>query len=141
MNSRMAFEHVVEQFSIIDALVIGLLVAAVIGLLLLWRSLRGMRRRLQERDGRIAAISEDLHAILECSRGLGQRMHQFDRQLAELNRRQEQVELQEGGMPTAEKVLKLLKQGYSVEDIATICDLSLSEVDLISSLANYQSVA
>jgi DNA-binding NarL/FixJ family response regulator len=109
--------------------------------LALFRMQRSARRHLQVAGARIDELTRTLDALLTCSRGFADRLRAQERCSDELRRHQEQLETSSGASPTATKVLQLLQKGYTVEDIATICDLSLSEVDLINSIARYRRVA
>ena len=122
------------------ALAFAALVFAGFSLVLL-RMRRATRRSLQITSERIDELTRNFDALLTCSRGFAERLRAQESRTDELGRHQEQLETSGAATPNAAKVLQLLQKGYTVEDITAICDLSLSEVDLINSIARYRRVA
>ncbi|MCP5145856.1 MAG: hypothetical protein H6978_13690 [Gammaproteobacteria bacterium] len=99
------------------------------------------RRAIRSLEEMLTTARDDLKMALDCSRGLADRIRQHDRQLVDATRRLDNIDMVDTGGMQVSKVISLFDQGYTVNDIARICDLTTTEVDLISSIARYRSVA
>lgn len=115
--------------------------ALAAGLFWMGRRVTQLRRALREQEDRTQRLSADLMALLECSRGVAQRLQRQERQLTELARRQDQIDTPQGTDLPATRTLHLLQQGYSVADIVAIRDLPPGEAELLTSLASFKDVA
>lgn len=124
-------------------LVTGIVCALTLaGLGVLWHRQRTLQRLIAARDSQINELTTEVHALLASARGLGEQLQRGKQELGELELRVERMEMTDGGEnDVALKARQLLKQGYALEDIACVLDLSLSELQLLSAMVRQGKVA
>lgn len=113
------------------SLAFGLL---LLGLLASWqtRRLRSLARLLQRTEAERGALEQEMHALLEVSRSLGQRLRDQQGRLSALEIRVQT--LADGAAPgtPAHHPQRLLDEGLEVDKVASLCELSQGEAALLS---------
>ncbi|MGH8596656.1 MAG: DUF2802 domain-containing protein [Gammaproteobacteria bacterium] len=95
------------------------------------RVLHRVRRALARELADRARLDEDLQALLNCSRALGARFQQqseLQHSLSIQIRNLARQPTSGGALPDAQR---LLSEGLQVEQVATLCELSQGEAELL----------
>ncbi len=127
---------------LIPLLATTLLLAAVAGgLVALQRQRRQivhLQRDLSRRDRNLRLLRQEFGALLDCSRGLASQLGHQQQQLKQVNHRQQQLELNEGGEGHVREAITLVRRGAGVEELVGDCGLSRSEAELVLRLHGRQ---
>lgn len=109
----------------------------LLGVLACWqtRRVRQLGRALAQAGTAHSTLEQEMHALLECSRALGQRVrdqqarqHALDTRLQTLTRNIATP----GSAATPHDARRLVDEGLDVEQVASLCELSQGEAALLS---------
>ena len=93
-----------------------------------------LRRKTQHQNRRINQITQELNALLSCSRGISDRLHNYQHQFRHITERQDKLEVGEPGNTGYKQAIALFNRGASEEEMLSTCDLSRGEINLIAHL-------
>jgi len=122
--------------ALVNIVALPALAAAMAGTALLGAALAGLvrlRRAQVAQAAALAALREEVRALLDCSQGLGERVREQQRLLRRLQLRQAQLERDEGRAPWT-AAADLLAAGHGVEVLERRCGLSRAEAELVQRL-------
>ena len=130
-------EHFAEILIVIAMLGLGCVVY------LQWHELSRLRRMIRRERSDREQLESDLHALLACSRTIGERVQSHDTQQTSILKKLEAMDQQRdaGFHPAYQQIRKMLDTGVGIEDVARIYDLGTSEIDLLSRLKVHRNAA
>jgi hypothetical protein len=94
-----------------------------------------LRGQVEERERRLVNLETGVHALLNCSRQMGDQIHRQQKQFRTLLHRQDQLARQENGSPPYHQVSDMMRIGASKDDLITTCGLSDGEAELVAYLS------
>lgn len=103
-----------------------------------------LRQRLNRERIAREALASDLGAVLACSRNIGAKVQMHEKQQAQMSKKLsgiDNVSAENAMSPVYERVYKLVEQGINLDEIAEICDLGRSEVELLTHIAECRAAA
>ena len=128
-----------------NELQLGMMALGVTGLsaclVITWNAWRSTRAQLSGYRSKLSELEQEFDALLNCSRGLGDRMHRQRQELAGLSRRQDEIELIDEQGAAVAQALKLIESGVPLAQVTGVCDLSSAEVQLVEHIARYKRKA
>ncbi len=98
-----------------------------------------LRKRTQTQNRRINQLNEELNALLSCSRGISERLHNYQHQFRNITERQDKLEVGEPGSTGYKQAIALFNRGATEEEMLSTCDLSRGEINLITHLQRAKS--
>ena len=98
-----------------------------------------LRKRTQTQNRKINQLNEELNALLSCSRGISERLHNYQHQFQNITERQDKLEVGEPGSVGYKQAIALFNRGASEEEMLSTCDLSRGEINLIAHLQRAKS--
>jgi len=119
-----------------------LLLAVVAGSI---RSMRGLKRRVEQQEQRHAArlrtLQDDIAALCDGAVGVGDHLYHVERYLHRLSERQDQADMNDPAYQSFDHAVRLVKGGATVEQIMAECGLARSEAELIMMLNRTEKAA
>lgn len=98
-----------------------------------------LRKRSRIQNYRINQLTNELNALLSCSRGISDRLHNYQHQFRHITERQDKLEVGEPGSTGYKQAIALFNRGASEEEMLSTCDLSRGEINLIAHLQRAKS--
>ncbi|RME32646.1 MAG: DUF2802 domain-containing protein [Gammaproteobacteria bacterium] len=95
------------------------------------RQIVHLQRAITRREQHLRLLRQEFAALLDCSRGLANQLGHQQLQLRQVNHRQQQLELNEGGEGHVREAVTLVRRGAGVEELVGDCGLSRSEAELV----------
>lgn len=120
----------------INSLVPLLLTIAVI---VLFISTKHLYKKTRTQHRQIGQLSEELNALLSCSRGISDRLHNYQHQFYNITERQDKLEVGDAGSAGYKQAVALFNRGASEDEMLNTCDLSRGEINLIAHLQKAKS--
>jgi len=105
---------------------------ALVGLVYSYSQNARLRARLIEQASVLQAMQADVSAICTGAVGLGEHVAYLEQHTAQLDRRQEKIELQGPGGQTYRVARNLLRKGAGVEEVMADCGMSRGEAELVA---------
>lgn len=99
---------------------------------LLTRALIRVQRTLAQESAQRAALTQEIHALLECSRTLGSRVHQQHAQHLALSAQVQTIARKPEPAALCDDAQRLLNEGVEFAKVASLCELSQGEAALLS---------
>ena len=96
------------------------------------RVLMRLQRLLAHESARAGALEQEIHALLECSRTLGSRVHQQNAQHLALSAQIQALARKSEPAAQYGDAQRLLNEGLAVDKVASLCELSQGEAALLS---------
>lgn len=96
------------------------------------RALVRIRRSLAQESAQHAALAQEFHALLDCSRTLGSRFHQQNAQHLALSAQVQTLARKAQPAALYDDAQRLLNEGLEVDKVASLCELSQGEAALLS---------
>lgn len=93
-----------------------------------------LRKQTHSQHRQINLLSEELNALLSCSRGISERLHSHQHQFRNIAERQDKLEVTESGNSGYKQAIALFNRGASEDEMLSTCDLSRGEINLITHL-------
>lgn len=93
----------------------------------------GMREKTGKEYQRI------VNALMQCSRGVNDTLHEHDRRLRALSDKQETIAQHEPGSSRYREALTLIRRGADEDELVDACGLSRGEAHLIAHLERLQN--
>lgn len=106
----------------------------LLGVLASWqtRRLRALSRVLHHGEHERVALEQEMRALLEVSRTLGQRLRDQQSRITSLDLRLQTLTNAETPRRAADHPQRLLDEGLEVDKVAALCELSQGEAALLS---------
>lgn len=125
-------------------ILLGAVIAGLgVGVYLQGAELRRLRRLIRAERADREMLANDVTALLNCSRNIGEMVKSQDETQHSLLKKIDVLDLNHtpAVQPAFERVHKLVAQGLAIDEIADICDLGRGEVELLSHMAERRSAA
>jgi len=116
---------------------IPLLLCAAVAVLAI--STNHLRKKTLDQYQRINQLNEELNALLSCSRGISDRLHNYQKQFRNINERQDKLETGEQDRAGYKQAIALFNRGATEDEMLSTCDLSRGEINLIAHLQKAKS--
>lgn len=98
----------------------------------LYRSLRSERLAQHNLAQQVVKLQCEVRALYAGAVGVGERLSRQERKIKRLNERQEQVEIKTNGDRPYDQAIRMVKNGSSLDEIISICNLTRGEAELIT---------
>lgn len=98
-----------------------------------------LRKKTQMQHRQIHQLNEELNALLSCSRGISERLHNYQHQFHHITERQDKLEVGEPGNSGYKQAIALFNRGATEDEMLSTCDLSRGEINLIAHLQRAKS--
>jgi hypothetical protein len=93
-----------------------------------------LRKQTRYQHRQINNLSEEMNALLSCSRGISEKLHSHQGQFQNIAERQDKLEITETGNSGYKQAIALFNRGASEDEMLSTCDLSRGEINLITHL-------
>jgi hypothetical protein len=93
--------------------------------------LRQINATVAEQGKMILNFTEEVHALMQCEKGMGNRIKQ-QQQVKTMLERQDKLEISDVSNTSYKQAMVLLQKGASTDELINACDLSRGELDLLS---------
>jgi hypothetical protein len=94
--------------------------------------------RPQEEGREFAELKTNVDAMLRCNRGVSDMLREHQRQIRQLQSRQEGLELQDSGLSRYRQAVTLIGKGADQEELISSCGLSRGEAELVAHIGQLQ---
>lgn len=119
---------------VLDIVVVGLLS----GSLRMLRNAAQLQHFVTEKDRRIEILEADFRALLECSRTIGNRINRCDHAERVMQKQIDKLQVQDDSQVAIQHAMTLLRQGFELDEVTGICDLSHGEVEILAGLTQWK---
>lgn len=109
------------------------LLIIIIALMMLFSTYQ-IRKKTIAQEKQIRDLHYELDALLVCSRGISDKLHDYQQRFKHIIDRQDKLEISESDTSAYKQAMALFNRGASEEELITTCDLSRGELNLISHL-------
>ena len=109
------------------------MMVSLISLVILVSTLN-LRKKTRYQEQQIRQLSQELNALLCCSRGISEKLHHYQHQFRHLTERQDKLEVGEPEYNGYKQAIALYNRGASEDEMLSACDLSRGELNLIAHL-------
>ena len=98
-----------------------------------------LRKKAQSQYRQINQLSEELNALISCSRGISEKLHNYQHQFRNIPERQDKLEVGEPESSGYKQAVALFNRGATEDEMLSTCDLSRGEINLIAHLQKAKS--
>ena len=92
-------------------------------------------KRIDAQKKRMVSFRSELQALLLCSRGVGEQLHDQQEQFRDIQDRQEALELNEGSQPVQyQQIMAMMGSDVNESRVMDQCDLTKGELELMQHL-------
>jgi len=91
-------------------------------------------QKVRQQARTIRKISSELDALLACSRGISERLHQHQKQFKIIQDRQDHMEVPDNGDLVYKHAISLINRGMTEDEMMDSCELSRGEISMIAHL-------
>lgn len=110
----------------------GVMVLLIFTIIRLYKQTHNQHRKINQ-------LSEELNALLACSRGISKKLHSHQDKFQNIAERQDKLEILEPGNAGYKQAIALYNRGASEDEMVSTCDLSRGEINLITHLQKAKS--
>ena len=105
------------------------------------RRIRSLQSLLARHDERNESLDNDLAALLECSRRIGDRLSAGERAQRTMQKQIDNVQLGDESGLAIRHAAKLLDDGCDLKEVTDVCELTQGEVEILQNLSRHTKAA
>ena len=103
------------------------------------RRMRQFEAAMAEQRKLSQRVDQDLTALLQCSRRIGDRLGENERAQRTMQKQIDSAPVGDENEVAIKHALELLENGWALSEVTEICDLTHGEVEILQNLTRHQN--
>ena len=103
------------------------------------RRMRQLEAAMAEQSKLSQRVDQDLTALLQCSRRIGDRLGENERAQRAMQKQIDSAPVGDENEVAIKHALELLENGWALSEVTEICDLTHGEVEILQNVTRHQN--